>query len=158
MTTTWTVRDRTGRPCQATMATRRWRLDESWCLLISMPSGSKCHARIASCSSGRLPKFCNAKPGGSCVANPCRTLSPHAVETRAHECLDSASDPKQNSPEPTVPSPAEPIRNTNVLATSEGALPMPEDSNVAVILASIIVMTATVALLQISGTIHLPGL
>jgi hypothetical protein len=37
-------------------------------------------------------------------------------------------------------------------------LPMHEDSNVAVILAFIIVMTATIALLQISGTIHLPGL
>jgi hypothetical protein len=33
---------------------------------------------------------------------------------------------------------------------------MHEDSNVAVILAFIVVMTATIALLQISGTIHLP--
>jgi hypothetical protein len=35
---------------------------------------------------------------------------------------------------------------------------MDEDSNVAVIIGFIIVMTATIAVLQISGTIHLPGL
>jgi hypothetical protein len=35
---------------------------------------------------GRSPKFCDAKPGRSCVANPCRTQSPFAVETREHEC------------------------------------------------------------------------
>jgi hypothetical protein len=35
---------------------------------------------------------------------------------------------------------------------------MDEDSNVSVIVGFIIVVTATIALLQISGAIHIPGL
>jgi len=50
------------------------------------------------------------------------------------------------------------VLTVRVTQNGQGTLPMDEDSNVAVILAFIVVMTATIALLQISGTIHLPGL